>query len=97
MQFTRVTFGVACSPFLLCATIRHHLNQYDSANLAVSELNTNLYADDWLTGADTVEGVQELCNTGSAVMANARMQLTKWRCSMGAICSQGTKQVPDLP
>jgi hypothetical protein len=51
MKFLRVPFGNTCSPFLLNATIKHHLSRYPESR-AVSELNENLYVDDWLSGAD---------------------------------------------
>ena len=52
MRFTRVPFGNKSSPFLLNATIKHHLDQYPITRV-VQELQTNLYVDDWLTGADS--------------------------------------------
>ena len=83
MRFNRVTFGVACSPFLLNATIRHHLSLYDDSVPSIVELKDNLYVDDFLTGADSREEVCELQKTSCAIMAEAGMELAKWRCSDG--------------
>ncbi|KAF0311273.1 hypothetical protein FJT64_001845 [Amphibalanus amphitrite] len=52
MRFQRVVMGVTCSPFLLNATIRHYLARCEDS-LVVTELRDSLYADDWLSGADT--------------------------------------------
>ena len=52
MRFQRVTFGVASSPFLLNATIQHHLAQYAGSCVA-SEMKQNFYCDDLLSGADS--------------------------------------------
>ena len=57
MRFRRVTFGVSSSPFLLNATIRHHLSLYPPSP-AVKEMSSNFYVDDlnsrrlrqWRTG-----------------------------------------------
>ena len=54
MRFNRVTFGNACSPFILNAVIKLHLEKYD-VDYTVEELKTNLYVDDLLTGADYEE------------------------------------------
>ncbi|XP_064650056.1 uncharacterized protein LOC135501732 [Lineus longissimus] len=51
MKFLRVPFGNTSSPFLLNATIKHHLSKYPKSR-AVVELEDNLYVDDLLTGAD---------------------------------------------
>ena len=76
MRFQRVVMGVACSPFLMNATIKHHLSQYDDSPL-VCELRDNLYVDDWLSGADSKEKVAEMLQEASCIMAGAGMELAK--------------------
>ena len=52
-RFTRVPFGVVSSPFLLGATVEHHLDTYDSA---ISEnIKIDIYVDNLVTGSDSVE------------------------------------------
>lgn len=51
--FTRVVFGVSSSPFLLNATIRHHLNKYfPSHPQLVKTLAQSIYVDDIVSGAN---------------------------------------------
>lgn len=96
IQFNRVTFGVACSPFLLNATIRHHLSLCDQAIQAISVLMSHLYMDDWLTGADKEE-MRQLCSQGTSIMADAGMSCTKWKCSDFKLLPESKKQVPVIP
>ena len=77
MRFTRVPFGNRASPFLLCATIRHHLSLYPQS-LAVTELRDNLYMDDWLTGCDSEALAQKMFLDAQKVMLEAGMTLSKW-------------------
>uniref|UniRef100_A0A1I7T9M5 Integrase catalytic domain-containing protein n=1 Tax=Caenorhabditis tropicalis TaxID=1561998 RepID=A0A1I7T9M5_9PELO len=42
-RFTRIPFGMKCSPFLLAATIRHYLLL--AANIISNEIGQNLYVD----------------------------------------------------
>ena len=52
LRFTRVVFGVYSSPFLLNATIRHHLGQYRQTHpTLVKKMCQSLYVDDLVTGA----------------------------------------------
>ena len=78
MRFNRVPFGNKSSPFLLNATIKHHLESFPSSKV-VEELRDNLYVDDWLSGADSIdEGCAkftEACN----ILAQAGMSLSKWK------------------
>ena len=78
MRFCRVPFGVSSSPFLLNATVKHHLclcPQSDST--VVSELQNNLYVDDWLTGADTEAAAKQLFLDGKEILSRAGMTLSK--------------------
>uniref|UniRef100_A0A914HND9 Integrase catalytic domain-containing protein n=1 Tax=Globodera rostochiensis TaxID=31243 RepID=A0A914HND9_GLORO len=47
-RFCRVAFGVISSPFILAATLQHHLKSYDSAT--AKELAESLYVDNALLG-----------------------------------------------
>lgn len=76
MRFQRVVMGVASSPFLMNATVKHHLSKYADSPV-ICELRDNLYVDDWLTGADSPEQVTEMLQEASSVMAGAGMELAK--------------------
>ena len=77
MRFRRVPFGNCASPFLLNATIQHHLAKSPNSRV-IEELKDNLYVDDWLTGADSVEEGCKLIQEASDVMNQAAMPLAKW-------------------
>lgn len=78
MRIKRVPFGNKASPFLLNATIRHHLSRYQSESKVVKELSQNMYVDDWLSGGDSVEEVLDMMSEASKIMSDAGMKLTKW-------------------
>ena len=76
MRFRRVTFGVSSSPFLLNATIQHHLSTCPPSR-AITEMSENFYVDDLLSGADSEEEASSLLTEAQTVMADAGMALTK--------------------
>ncbi|GFU32408.1 hypothetical protein NPIL_37691 [Nephila pilipes] len=54
-RFKRVMFGVNVSPFLLSATIKHHIEKCREQYPAATEmLDTCLYVDDVISGADDI-------------------------------------------
>ena len=77
MVFDRVPFGTRASPFLLNATIKHHLTKY-TPNKTIRELNQNLYVDDFLSGADSENDALSLIADAKRTMGEAGMDLTKW-------------------
>ena len=81
MRFCRVTFGINCSPFLLSATIKHHLEQEPNLKV-VEELNENLYMDDWLSGAEETSEAANMHKDANQIMNKAGMNLTKWNTSI---------------
>ncbi|GFU61549.1 uncharacterized protein TNCV_2158331 [Trichonephila clavipes] len=55
-RFNRVNFGVSSSPFLLAATIRHHIEKCKHAFPDTVELlNRNFYVDDLISGGNECE------------------------------------------
>ena len=96
MRFLRVTFGNKASPFLLNATIRHHLSKYASS-VVIKELNDNLYVDDWLSGADTEQEACEMFAEAKSVMSQAGMCLAKWNSNSKAIAEKMCSDDMGLP
>ena len=76
MRFVRVPFGNRCSPFLLNATIQHHLSSVPSTPV-IEEMKENFYVDDLLTGGDDEQGVCDMLSEATSVMAKASMKLAK--------------------
>ena len=78
-RFTRVPFGLSCSPFLLHATIIHHLGQFITKYpRTVPKLLKSFYVDDLLTGEDTEEEAVKSVTESNTIMKEASMELKKW-------------------
>ena len=68
--FTRVVFGVNCTPFILNAIIRHHLDLYQKSDPEfVAEVLKSLYVDDYASGS----------STSTAAFTLARKIRASWR------------------
>ncbi|GFU03201.1 uncharacterized protein TNCV_2720971 [Trichonephila clavipes] len=78
-RFKRVMFGVNVSPFLLSATIKHHIENYREQYQAATEmLDTCLYVDDVISGADDISQALKVSKDVETFMKNASMKLRKW-------------------
>ena len=61
LRFTRVVFGVSSSPFLLNATIKHHVEQYKDADPAfVKRFLDSMYVDDLTSGEEDTDKSYEI-------------------------------------
>ena len=77
-RFCRVVFGLNASPFLLNATLRHHISKYNSIDLEfVRKLLDSFYVDDLVTGEDDSNEAYELFGKARERMANAGFRLRK--------------------
>ena len=94
MRFRRVPFGNCASPFLLNATIQHHLAKFPNSRV-IEELKDNLYVDDWLTGADSAEEGCKLIQEASDVMNQAAMPLAKWVSNSPAVAEVSHREFKD--
>ncbi|GFW91610.1 DUF1758 domain-containing protein [Trichonephila clavipes] len=78
-RFKCVMFGVNVSPFLLSATIKHHIENYREQYPAATEmLDTCLYVDDVISGADDISQALKVSKDAETIMKNASMKLRKW-------------------
>ncbi|GFS59745.1 reverse transcriptase domain-containing protein [Nephila pilipes] len=72
-------FGVNVSPFLLSATIKHHIEKYREQYPAATEmLDTCLYVDDVISGADDISQAIKISQDSDTIMKNSSMKLCKW-------------------
>ena len=78
-RFTRVVFGISASPFLLNATIKHHIEKYTEKNPQfVNLLICSIYVDDITYGASDKEAAFELYSKSKKVLAEGGFNLRKF-------------------
>ncbi len=98
-RFTRVVFGVSSSPFLLNATIRHHLEKYSSKHPdLVAKLLKSFYVDDLVTGASDEDQAYALHQASKQLLKEGGFNLRKF-CSNSALLQMrvDTEEVPTKP
>ena len=79
LRFARVVFGVASSPFLLNATLRHHMECYRSSDPTfVDKFIRSIYVDDLTSGAATEEEALELSVKAVSRLAEVGFNLRKF-------------------
>ncbi|GFR04302.1 reverse transcriptase domain-containing protein [Trichonephila clavata] len=72
-------FGVNVSPFLLSATIKYHIEKYREQYPAATEmLDTCLYVDDVISGAENISQALKLSKDADTIMKSASTTLRKW-------------------
>ena len=79
LRFKRVIFGAGPSPFLLNATLHHHLKKYDTDPAFVKQVLKSLYCDDFIGGADTPEELLELKTKLEQRLKDAKFEMHKWK------------------
>lgn len=78
-RFARVVFGVKSSPFLLNATINHHMKMYELTDPTfVEKFLSSIYVDDVSLGADNVDSTYELYLKAKVRLAEAGFKLRKF-------------------
>ena len=76
MRFTRVVFGVSSSPFLLNATIKHHVEKFVSDDpQLVSLFLKSIYVDDVVFGADSEGDAYELYSRSKCMLKEGSFNL----------------------
>ncbi|XP_045777259.1 uncharacterized protein LOC123875465 [Maniola jurtina] len=89
LRFTRVPFGIISSPFILNATIKHHL--MNAKNKSVRKLANDIYVDNVVTGANTAKEVEELYRNSKEAFQEISMNLRQWSSNS----TDFMQQIPD--
>ena len=83
-RLTRLPFGVNCSPFIMTAVLRQHLNlvaaraeDYDKVMLEL--LRDSFYVDDCVASVDSDQEAVHFKELGVSALQEASMELRKWR------------------
>ena len=75
-RFNRVPFGIISSPFLLAATLDHHLKKNESP--AAETIRENIYVDNVITGKDTIIEAVNFYTEAKQIFTKASMNLRDW-------------------
>nr|CDJ95673.1 Retrotransposon domain containing protein [Haemonchus contortus] len=77
-RFTRVTFGINTSPFLLGATVRHHLRATVEDEELAEEIRENLYVDNLILTANSPAEVQRKADQARRIFDDMGMDLRQF-------------------
>lgn len=91
-RFARVAFGISSSPFLLNATIRHHLTSTDTPREFAEKVLKSLYVDDFVSGDDSNESVFEMYKNLKSSFNNGGFNMRKWS-SNSAVLQERIEEV----
>ncbi|XP_064481411.1 uncharacterized protein LOC135394547 [Ornithodoros turicata] len=88
-RMTRVPFGARSSPFLLSATIRHHLRQSEGDYPeAAALLQDHFYVDDLVVSVETSSDAEILYQDTLRIFEAAGMNVKKWVTNDGCLLRQ---------
>ena len=80
LRFTSAVFGVICSPYLLNATIRHHLELYQETDPDfVENVRSSLYCDDYVSSFENETEAFEQYEKLKHCFSDAGFNMRKWK------------------
>ena len=86
--FTRIPFGVSSSPFLLNATIYHHLTSIEMPREFAEKVLKSLYVNDFVSGDDSEESTFELYQHLKVSFNSGGFNMRKWASNSTALQRQ---------
>ena len=89
-RFKSILFGASCSPFILNATIKKHL---DSIHNPVAEkMKTDIYVDNLVTGSDREDEASSFLERSRLIMSPVGLNLRAWNSNNPAIRASAVDQ-----
>ncbi|GJQ85299.1 hypothetical protein Trydic_g5197 [Trypoxylus dichotomus] len=78
-QLNTVTYGTASAPYLAVKCLKQlSIEHMDNFPRAANAIVHDFYVDDFLSGSDTIEEAQLLCNQVSQILQGGCFELRKW-------------------
>ena len=79
LRFSRLVFGLVCSPFILNVTLRNHLLKYENIDPEfVHNVIRSLYVDDFASGKSSVKDCFELYRKLKTRFQEGGFNMRKW-------------------
>ena len=88
LRFARVVFGVSSSPFLLNATIQHHIERYTNDPEFLRHMLDSLYVDDVATGGCDDLATYELYTNLKTRLAKGGFNIRKFSSNSATLMSK---------
>ncbi|XP_074658424.1 uncharacterized protein LOC141911298 [Tubulanus polymorphus] len=82
-RFKSVLFGAACSPFILNAVVKLHLEQYDSP--VASDLKAKIYLDNVITSVENESEALDYYRESVKIMSDGGFDLCEWTSNSTAL------------
>ena len=75
-RFARLPFGITSTPFLLSATVEHHLDE--TIATTAKQIKDDIYVDNLITGTNNDEKALQLYKEAKKIFHDASMNLRDW-------------------
>ena len=77
--WTRLSFGLTSSPFILRAVLLKHLREFEPSHPGIAQRTLDqLYVDDWMGGSESPEEALNQTQLVNKLLQGAKMNLGKW-------------------
>ncbi|XP_044312730.1 uncharacterized protein LOC123037356 [Drosophila rhopaloa] len=81
-QLNTVTYGMSCAPFLAIRSLKYIADKFSNQfPIGAAVLKEDMYVDDLLTGADSVEELHLKATEVTSILSKAGLELAKWNTS----------------
>ncbi|UYV64996.1 hypothetical protein LAZ67_3002688 [Cordylochernes scorpioides] len=79
LRHTRVVFGLTCSPFILAAVLKYHLESIVDDRKSVADvLKRSFYVDNLVFSVDEPDELERIREVANDIMDEAKMTLREW-------------------
>ena len=89
-RFKSILFGASCSPFILNATIRKHLDSIDHP--VAENMKNDIYVDNLASGTDNEDETSAFIQTARSIMSPVGFNLRSWNSNCSKLRESASDQ-----